>query len=311
MVKGKFFLVDKRGVARQNLQALRQTILSNYTQDKIVQQQLEENFTKDKILENRIEANFLADEQRGNGGGGVFTGGKITSHIIPDTHEAYDLGSENFRFKEIYASSGSVHVGEYTLKSNQYGMILPSVVYIGHDSPASTLQMKNGDLTLPETIQIGTTTISTEGGGFKVGDLDISALNIKGSITNINQLSNFEIVIKAGDTFVFENVLYVALKDDARQFPDDWKEVQIRGPQGIPGIKGDPGPQGPQGLGSDDAILAAEEAAAARTAAQAAAASAAVAASTITEMAEKILELSSAMEFLYQYFYRDSYKNVK
>jgi hypothetical protein len=257
------------------------------------------NSEKDENLRKRIE----------DGGGGIFGGGKLSSHIIPDKHNFYDLGSEDFKFREIYVSAGSLHIGPHVIKSDDVGMIFPSIIKIGN----ATIETKDEKLTLPDTFTIGTTVISTQGGGFKVGELDTSALKIKGGITNTNQLNNPDMVIKAGDTFVYEDVLYVALKDDAAVFPDDWKRVEIRGPQGIPGIpgipgiKGEPGPQGP---GSEAATLAVAEAAAARTEAQAAAASAAAAASTITEMAEIISHLSLATTFLYNQFYQMSYITV-
>jgi hypothetical protein len=42
----------------------------------------------------------------------------VTGHIIPDTDEAYDLGSSTKKFRELHLSGNTIYLGEYTLSSS-------------------------------------------------------------------------------------------------------------------------------------------------------------------------------------------------
>jgi len=329
------FIVNKAKHVKKNITTIKNTI-----------QSLQTNHENDAILKKRLEENILT-------GGGS---GKVTSHLVPDINDLYDLGSQTHKFKSLYVSANTIFLGNSSIGStDDGGLKFPSNIQIGESSISTTAEglkfpssiqigestistSASGNLTLPDTFKVGTTEISTRDGGFKVGQLDLAALRIKGSITNIQQLSSFTLIILAGDTFVHENDLYVALKDDARNFPDDWRKLEVKGSQGIQGEKGDKGDNGDQGIqgvqgvqgiqgiqglqgvkgdagfdGSEAADAAKAEALQAKVAAETAKVSAETAsttalqaASTVTAMEATISQLSSAIEHLYQQFYKMS-----
>ena len=56
----------------------------------------------------------------GASGSGII---ETSSSILPATDNAVDLGSSSKRFKDIYASSGTIHVGDQTIKSTASGFV--------------------------------------------------------------------------------------------------------------------------------------------------------------------------------------------
>lgn len=343
------FILNKGKHVKRNITTIKNTI-----------QSLQTNHENDAILKKRLEENFLADAARGNGNG---TGdykfdGILTSNLLPDKDNFYDLGSQTHKFKSLHVSANTIFIGNSSIGStDDGGLKFPSNIQIGESSISTTAEglkfpssiqigestistSASGNLTLPNTFQVGTTEISTKDGGFKVGELDLAALKIQGAFNIINDITtiHLERTIKPGDTFVFGNDLYVALIDNAKVEATDWRKIEVKGPQGIQGEKGDKGDQGIQGVqglkgdtgdqgiqglqglkgdagfdGSEAADAAKAEALQAKIAAQTAkdaaetaSTTALQAASTVTAMEATILQLSSAIEHLYQQFYKMS-----
>jgi hypothetical protein len=248
-----------------------------------------------------------------------FFGGVVNQNIIPDKDNVYSLGSTGMRFKDIYVGDKTMFIGTSSIGSND-----------------------SGGLIFPSNIQIGETQVSTSGGGFRVGDLDLAALRIQGGIEQVTNLTTINIgripPIKPGDTFVFGNDLYVALVDNASNIETDWRKIEVRGPQGIQGEKGDKGDNGQQGIQGEQgiqgiqglqgiqgergepgfdgseaadaakaaALQAKSDAETAMTAAVTASTTSLEAASTVTEMEATILHLRNVVEYLCQQFYRKS-----
>jgi hypothetical protein len=48
---------------------------------------------------------------------------RLNAHIIPLTNELYDLGSETFRFRDLYLSGDSLYLGNIRLRSNSDGTL--------------------------------------------------------------------------------------------------------------------------------------------------------------------------------------------
>ena len=46
----------------------------------------------------------------------------VTGHILPDTTLTYDLGSANKKFRDLYLDSGTLHIGDQTIKSGTNGI---------------------------------------------------------------------------------------------------------------------------------------------------------------------------------------------
>ena len=47
----------------------------------------------------------------------------LDTHIIPDTNSAYDLGSAEYKFRDLYLSSNSIHLGEALITSTEAGVV--------------------------------------------------------------------------------------------------------------------------------------------------------------------------------------------
>ena len=55
-----------------------------------------------------------------------FLNGNLDGHIIPDTNEAYDLGSSLFKFRDLYLSGTSIKLGGATITATGSTVVLPS-----------------------------------------------------------------------------------------------------------------------------------------------------------------------------------------
>jgi len=55
-----------------------------------------------------------------------FLNGNLDGHIVPDTNEAYDLGSTSFRFRDLYLSGTSIELGSATITATGSTVVLPS-----------------------------------------------------------------------------------------------------------------------------------------------------------------------------------------
>ena len=57
--------------------------------------------------------------------------GVVSQSLIPDTNNAYSLGSTGFAFSELYVSSGSVYVGQAGISSTGGVILLPAGSLVG------------------------------------------------------------------------------------------------------------------------------------------------------------------------------------
>ena len=96
----------------------------------------------------------------GASGSGII---ETSSSILPATDNAVDLGSSSKRFKDIYASSGTIHVGDQTIKSTASGFVFSGAVSttasttISDDTTASLLQKTGIGSTEEKTIESNST----------------------------------------------------------------------------------------------------------------------------------------------------------
>lgn len=72
--------------------------------------------------------------------------GTITQSLIPNLNQAYDLGTESFKFnslyiKDVYASDNYVHIGSNVITSNNDNLILPSNTIVGNSDPIGTIYL--------------------------------------------------------------------------------------------------------------------------------------------------------------------------
>ena len=267
------------------------------------------------------------------GPAGVFSG-EVTQSIFP-SNENITIGSVENPFKSFYVSANTIFIGESSIGSNAAGgLVFPPNIQIGESVIKTSTENGVATLSFPDTFQVGDTQVSTRGGGFKVGDLNLAAIKIQGAFQEIDDLSKLweKHIIKPGDAYIYENDIYVALVDQPKTNGDnDWRKIEVRGPQGIQGEKGHKGDNGQQGIqgeqgiqglqgiqgekgergepgfdGSEAANSAKDAAEAAKTQAEAAKVAAEAASATVTEMTAKISHLESVVKYLCDQFYRKS-----
>ena len=96
----------------------------------------------------------------GASGSGII---ETSSSILPATDNAVDLGSSSKRFKDIYASSGTIHVGDQTIKSTASGFVFSGALSstasttISDDTTASLVQKTGIGSTEEKTIESNST----------------------------------------------------------------------------------------------------------------------------------------------------------
>ena len=149
--------------------------------------------------------------------------GIVSNSLVPDTNEIYDLGSNSKRFKDLYLSAKTLHIGNSSISATEENAInLPS---------SSTIN--NG--------QIG-------------------GITIKGLVPNESALTNLT-EVSSGDTYIAEDTHYgyIAKIDNADTL-SDWLNISsIEGAIGTTGPfgnKGDKGVIGVQGIeGSNNGLI--------------------------------------------------------
>ena len=60
----------------------------------------------------------------------------LTLHgsLIPDADSAYDLGSPSKKFRSLYLSPNTLHLGDASLSSDGTGIVIPAGSKVGNDS---------------------------------------------------------------------------------------------------------------------------------------------------------------------------------
>ena len=79
------------------------------------------------------------------GGSGSVDFSAINESIVPDTNEAYDLGSSSKKFRDLYLSGTSLILGSTTITSDSDGVIVSSLK-IGSGADQVTLTASGGSL---------------------------------------------------------------------------------------------------------------------------------------------------------------------
>jgi hypothetical protein len=53
--------------------------------------------------------------------------GNVSGHILPDSNETYDLGSASNKFRDLYLSSNTIHLGDTTISSDATGIVVDAL----------------------------------------------------------------------------------------------------------------------------------------------------------------------------------------
>lgn len=74
-------------------------------------------FDLDSSDEIQIEYETLTSGNASLSGGGSGISGAVTGHLIPDAHETYDLGRADKKFRDLYLSDSTIHMGDKSFSS--------------------------------------------------------------------------------------------------------------------------------------------------------------------------------------------------
>lgn len=55
----------------------------------------------------------------------------ISKDLVPDSNVSYDLGHANFRWKDLYLSGSTIHLGAANISSSGGAIVLPSGSTVG------------------------------------------------------------------------------------------------------------------------------------------------------------------------------------
>ena len=85
-----------------------------------------------------------------NANNSLIINSRIASNIVPIADVQYNLGSPEFRFKDLFLSGNTVHIGSSTLSSSDQGLVLPYGSTVGgvlpSDDISGSLNNFTGDL---------------------------------------------------------------------------------------------------------------------------------------------------------------------
>jgi hypothetical protein len=107
--------------------------------------------------------------------GSIAMGGSMTSHIIPDANDTYDIGSAEFKIRDMYVADNTIYMGnDATIKAEGTAIVVQD--------------LKTGDLHLDNTQRDGNSVDGTSGSWtFQEGSENLFLLNnITGKKYKIN-----------------------------------------------------------------------------------------------------------------------------
>ena len=116
----------------------------------------------------------ISDSTGSSGGSGGFNG-VMDDHMIPDTNDTYDIGSAEYKIRDLYVSDNTIYMGdEATIKSEGTAIVVQD--------------LKTGDLHLDNTHRDGNSVDGTTGSWtFEEGENELFLLNnVNGKKYKIN-----------------------------------------------------------------------------------------------------------------------------
>ena len=144
-------------------------------------------FNLEATDEVQIEYETLTSGNTLQGNSGI--SGTITGNLIPDTNEVYDLGSANFKFKDIYMSGNTLYMGGQPLSITNGALTLNGNPVTGSVDTYNSTKASEGQLTT-STILSTTNTNDKQGWGAKFSPTLDRVLVLDGDIVKVFRLTN-------------------------------------------------------------------------------------------------------------------------
>lgn len=200
----------------------------------------------------------------------------VTAHIIPTLNVTFDLGSQAFRFRDLYLSGNTIDLGGQTISAGTEGIVLPTGSSVGGVG-LGTINIKGTRLSagaLPTdaisgdgyivdvNLWVWSGTAWVDLGAIKgpKGDqgepgVQGTGINIRGALANITALNALSGPFTSGDGYILNSTQHLNIWNGTA-----WSDVGvIAGPQGIPGVAGATGPTGPRGLSGASSVAGATD----------------------------------------------------
>ena len=143
----------------------------------------------DSLDEIQIEYETLTSGNASLSGGGSGISGDVTGHLIPDAHEAYDLGRADKKFRDLYLSDSTIYMGGNPLSITNGVLTLNGNPVSGNPDTYNSTKSTEGQLT-SSSILSTTNTNDYQGFGAKFSSTLDRAIALDGDIVKVFRLTN-------------------------------------------------------------------------------------------------------------------------
>jgi hypothetical protein len=106
--------------------------------------------------------------------GKIFLDGTVKGNIVPDSNEAYDIGSASFGFRDLYLSGSSIRLGSATITAVGAAVNLPAGSTINGEllnASTSLTEISANVIADDSTVMVNTTTKTVTAGGGFIGNI--------------------------------------------------------------------------------------------------------------------------------------------
>jgi hypothetical protein len=180
------------------------------------------------------------------------SGGTLSAHIIPAGNELYDLGSSTNKFRDLYLSGSTIHLGSSTIQETasgiQFGNVVVPDVSAGNVVVTSELVTANTEMQAYvdalESRVVGGANVSLDSlaevaNALANSNTELSTVSFTGNYTDLQNRPSA--ISLAGSNLSYDGTTI-----------DLSAVVGQVGPQGPAGADGATGPQGPAGADGAD-----------------------------------------------------------
>ncbi|MBU0457954.1 helix-turn-helix domain-containing protein, partial [Patescibacteria group bacterium] len=126
---------------------------------------------------------------------------KTNAHILPETTETYDLGSDTLRWRDIYLSGGTLHMGDNSDESEiSFDPLIGAITLDPDDDGVAEFVFDDSGY-LGIGVAVPTTTLDVR------GSMSGHSLHVRDSLSSSGTVS-FETTVSFGDTIKLNGVTY-------------------------------------------------------------------------------------------------------
>lgn len=117
-----------------------------------------------KLVKVSALSSFINTSTYGDTEVATYLNGNLDTNIIPDTNDAYDIGSAEFKIRDLYVSDSTIYIGDSYIKSEGQKILVPEI--------------QTGDLHLSNVSRSANSVDGTKGSWtFQEGDENLFIIN--------------------------------------------------------------------------------------------------------------------------------------